>query len=170
MKIGDIGFIIHKKSALSKTIAWFMKSQWSHCFIIIGELNGVPIICETTDFEIVYSPLTKYTNDPNVMMTIFSNDDLLFGDDVKIFNNTLDIHGKKYGYLQLLSHAVRLLLLRFNVKIESFYNRNWLCYQVVINCLKNTNSDIQYLNKNAIDTQTLFGIVEKKFKQLLWKE
>jgi hypothetical protein len=76
LKTGDVGFVIDRNSKLSKTIAWFMKSRWSHSFIVLGEFKGETLIAETSNFEVMISTLSRYESDPMCSMEIYSQSSL----------------------------------------------------------------------------------------------
>lgn len=166
MKTGDIGFIIHNDNKLSKVIAWFMGSKWSHTFIVLEETSLGYLICETSDYEVKYSFLGKYLDDPNVDMEIYSLGDV--DNEQMVYDNCQKIDGQLYGYLQLFSFGVRSLLSRIGIKIDNFVFQGIICCQVAYEAVKGTSIEIK-MPKNKFQTEELFEYCKKNGKLVLKK-
>src|SRR5574339_318080 len=102
LKPGDIGFVIHKDNWISKTIAWFMGSKWSHTAIILHPTDKRTYTIETSDFQVSIQIFEDYLKDTNIKMEIWSPS--LTDEERKIITNKALSHlGEIYGYLQLIS-------------------------------------------------------------------
>lgn len=124
---GDVGFIMWHKNPLSRVIAWFMGSKWSHCFIVADEMFGEPMLLETSDFEVVASPLSKYEV-TGVSVVIYRNVHGL--SDYKAMEDALHLIKTHYGWLQLLSLGIRRIAMRFGIKLPNFIRQGMVCTAV----------------------------------------
>lgn len=143
---------MHNDNKLSKAIAWFMNSKFSHTFIILEETSLGFLICETSDYEVKYSFLGKYLDDPNCDIEIYSLGEI--DNEQLMYNNCQKIDGILYGYLQLFSFGVRSLLSRIGINIDNFIFQGIICCQVAYEALLGTNLEIK-LPKNKFQTQEL---------------
>ncbi len=153
MNPGDIGFIIHNDNKLSKLIAWFMGSKWSHSFIILEETSLGYMICETSDYEIKYSFIDKYLKDNNCDMEIWTLGQV--NDEQIIYDNCQKIDGTRYSYEQLFSFAIKCVLNKIGIKIKNFIFSNFICCQVPYEALRGTNIEIKLEYKN-FQTEELY--------------
>lgn len=172
MKPGDIGFVMHKKNWISKTIAWFMSSRWSHTFMIydIGQY-GIYII-ETTDFEVTISPLTKYLTDRTCDVEIFKAD-ISEDEQRDIILGSGPLIGTIYGYLQLLSLGIRRILKRVGIHIGNFLRVGVVCNHVPLYGYTRTKIErLGGIDPESIDTEELYQIISKheKFKLIYTQE
>ena len=74
LKPGDVCFVMHNDSWLSRAIAWFMGSQWSHSFIVLEVAADRTYIMETSDYTVTFGHLERYLQDPNVTLEAYTSD------------------------------------------------------------------------------------------------
>ena len=145
---GDIGFLMHHDNWISKAIAWFMGSKWSHTFIVLESAPDRVYTVETSDFEVVVHTLEEYINDPNVSFEIYRAKSLEKVQRNMISRESLKTLGETYGYLQLISLGVRCLLRRyFGIKINNFFRQGIVCCGVAFMysskvCTTTSKSDV----------------------------
>jgi hypothetical protein len=159
-KPGDIFFVMHHDSWLSKTIAWFMGSKWSHCGIILEETKFRTYTCETSDFEIVYSDLERYLHDPQVTMKVIRlpvSEDV--GVDMAI--NATTRNQMMYGHLQLLfSLSVVELFRKIHIQIKNYLRQGIVCCEhVLYACKLSRIVELVSLDPYQLDTQQTHDIL-----------
>lgn len=121
LKPGDIVFYMGYKSKLSGMFAKIMGSKWSHCFTIMQQTDEYTYLIETSDFEFTICYLDRYLLDPAVTMHFFR---FPVDDETgkKMVSHTLaTYYGEVYGYLQLLSFGLGLLV----KKIGKWFGKDW---------------------------------------------
>lgn len=165
-KRGDVAFVMHHNSRMSRVIAWFMGSRWSHSLGILGE--GAPgkktYVCETSDFEVVISDLEKYLNDPTVSIEIWSPQ---VDDEYreKAAEKWVEFLGEIYGYPQLLSLGLRRMLMRVHVNVRNLIRTNHVCDQLVLEGIRcYPIPGIHWCDPKAFDTQDLYEMIVKSGK------
>lgn len=169
LKTGDVAFVMHPDNIISKIIAWFQSSKWSHCFIVVEQTNQNTYLLETTDFEVANSTLDKYLMDSKVHMEVYSIEGP--SDDER--NAALEYakqqcFGKVYGYSQFFSLGIRGLLKKVGIRIGNFIPWGWVCSEVVTVAL--TRLRIPYfggLNPKILDAQDLYEkVLTNGWKQI----
>jgi hypothetical protein len=154
---GDIAFSIHSKNPISKAIAWFTGSRWSHTILIVEHSKYI-YTSETSDFEVVMHTLDDSLNDPTVIMEVFRAD--LSPDQQKlIVEKCMENLGQTYGYFQFISLGVRALLRRwFGIKINNFIRQGVVCNQHVLYGLSQIPSlgELYGMDPESIDQQELY--------------
>jgi hypothetical protein len=162
LKTGDIGFCMNHDNLISKVIAWFMKSNYSHSFIIYHVTDERVYILETSNYEVVISTLDKYIKDDDVTVTVFSPKNLSSERRKLIVKECEKYEWITYGYLQLISLGIRRLLMRINIKIKNFIRHNLVCNQLVLyGYSKFSNIKDFKIDPESIDTQELLELVMK---------
>lgn len=168
---GDIFFLIHKKNWISKSIAWVMGSNWSHCGLIYEVTPETIYTLETTDFEVTHRQLKDYLLDDEVKMEVWSPIDMLDDSRKYIVQEADKKRGSVYGYMQLISFAIRRLFFLLGKKIRNFFRQGVVCCGVVL--YGYSKSYIQELNVDpeGIDAEELYKIVSGcgKFKKIYEK-
>lgn len=158
LRPGDLGFVMHHDNTLSRVIAWFMGSRWSHSFIVYGELYGKTLVVECSDFEVVISTLDRYLDDENVSMEIWLPITQESGE--KAAAQAQACEGTIYGYLQLFSLAIRRILMRINIRIPNFIRQGMVCTAVPISGWFGSNFEpLGKLDPESVDTQDLYELV-----------
>lgn len=173
LKPGDIGFVMHHDNPLSRAIAWFMGSQWSHSFIVFGECNGKILVVETSDLQVVINEADRYDTDPNVTMEVFrpmATTDRCLEAALK----AQALNGTVYGFLQLFSFGLRRLLRRVGIKIPNFIRVGLVCDAVPLTgWYGSTIPDLKNVDPKSIDTEELYQIVsgnEAQFQRVYQKQ
>lgn len=155
-KPGDIGFV-HNGAMISKIISWAMESKWSHSFVVIGEVHGVMMVLETSDYEVTIGPLDRYLD--GRPLAIYRLEDINDETRELICKRGLSLLGNKYGYAQLISLGVRRLLRKFGININNFIRSGLVCCAVPLYAYY----FILLIDPESIDTEDLYQIIKKSF-------
>lgn len=159
---GDIGFVMHKKNLLSRTIAWFMGSQWSHAFIVLEATPTRTYILETSDFEVMVSDLGVYLSDPDCHLVVYSPAGLSDLMRELVCQEAMKNLKSVYGYAQLISLGIRRLLMRVGIRINNFFRNGLVCCHVVTYGYRISRiPGLSGIDPESIDTEELFQIVDK---------
>lgn len=144
-------------------MARFMKSRWSHSFIVIETGRYQTYVCETTDFEVTISGLEKYFEGKDVAMEIWRPIPWIPVDAVVL--ESLSKVGTGYGYFQLLSLGLRRILMRFGIRIPNFIRHGMVCCHVVTYGYRCSGIDgLNGADAEAIDTEELYELVSRSGK------
>ena len=154
---GDIVFIMHNESWLSKAIAKVMGSKWSHSAVVYGEAFGKTLLCETSLYQVNLDYLDRYLDDPNCEIEVYRKAGV--SDCApKIRSNCDPMLGKMYGYLQLLSLGLRRL---FRLKIPNLIHQGLVCCHVIAYSLNGVDECFTGLEKESFDTEELYRMMEE---------
>lgn len=154
---GDVAFSIHSLNPISKAIAWFTGSKWSHTILVV-EHGKYIYTSETSDFEVVMHTLDDSINDETVKMEVYRAD-LDPGSQQLIVSECMKNLGQTYGYLQFISLGIRALLRRwFGIKIGNFIRQGVVCNQHVLYGLSKVPSlgELYGMDPESIDQQELY--------------
>ena len=167
---GDIVFVMHNDNVISKIIAWFMKSRWSHSAVVVDVTPFRTYLCETSDFQVMIGTYDRYVHDAQTSIEVWRSERKISDKDMKVMlENAVDAEGTTYGYLQLFSFGLRRMLMRFNIKIPNFIRQGMVCCAVPLRAY--TMSPIVEFNgidPESIDTQEMYDIISTsgKFKRV----
>lgn len=158
---GDIGFVMTHDNWISRTIAWFMGSKFSHCIMIIDGSSDRIYTTETTDFEVGIGILESYLYNPKVSIEIYRAKSLDENQVRMIISECLKNLWMTYGYLQLISLGIRRLLLRyFGIKIGNFFRQGVVCCGHVLTGYSKTDlPGISGIDPESIDTEEFYQLV-----------
>ena len=161
-KSGDIGFVMNK-AVISKIIAKFMGSRWSHSFMVVGKINGVTMIIETTDFEVIISPIDEYLDGRDLV--VFRNKKVK---SKQIAKQSFKLVKTRYGYLQLLSLGLRRLLMKVGIKIKNVVRSGLVCCAVPLYAYQKSDTDLAAIDPESIDTEELYQVIlnSRQWKQI----
>ena len=160
LRIGDIGFAMDTDSWLSKAIAWFMQSKWSHCFMVLDVTPNHVYLLETSNYNVWISRLYRYDSDMTKEYVVF-RPDIPLADAKRFTYATYEENiGKTYGYLQLISLGVRCLFKRFGIKISNFIRAGLVCCHVPLYGYRHSNIDgLAGIDPESIDTEDLYQLI-----------
>jgi hypothetical protein len=127
---GDIFFVMHHENKMSRLIAWFMNSMWSHSGIIAQQTETRSYTVETSDFNVTLSTLEQYTKDPRTSLEVWRHRGISDKTRAEIVENALMLDDKIFGYPQFISFAIRALLAKIGIKISHFITSGYVCCQV----------------------------------------
>lgn len=165
LKVGDVVFINHLKSNISKLFSKVMGSNWSHMAIVYQIIGDRVLLCETSDYQVNLNWYDRYSKDPNCRIEVLRHpdyDNVIKGHELTIQQDCDKINGDLYGYLQLPFHALRILLKR---KIPVLVKQGWLCCNTVGHALKRIpGSHFDNIDIKGYDTEEKY----KDLKQLQW--
>lgn len=160
-KPGDVFFLMHHDNWISKALAFFMRSKWSHGFIVIEQTSQFCYILETSDFEVVIADLDRYIADPNTSMEAYRFSDLSDQDAIEMMKYAVNANlGIVYGYLQLISLAIRCMFKWVGIKIPNFIQQGLVCDENVIIALKDKLPEFAKIPPKSIDTEDLYQMVK----------
>lgn len=157
---GDIAFVIHKDNWISKAIAWFMKSKWSHSLMIAEQTNARTYTVETSDFQVIYGDFALYENDPNVEFEVYRPQKI--GTDTRelAVNQSAEKLLEVYGYSQLISFGIRRLLMRVGIKVPNFFRHGVVCNGVVLYGARvYPYPSFMGIDPESIDTEEMYQLV-----------
>ena len=165
LRTGDVFFTFNKRNIISRLMRWFMGSEWSHSGIVYAQTYSRNIVCETSDFHVKLDTFERYIADPNVSAIVYRHPEwfqVIHGNEEFIREECDKLNGKIYGYLQLISFAVRLLLRRIGIKIPHFIRLGTVCNQVcAIPLNKLRDSWLDKVNPKSFDTEEMETILQK---------
>jgi hypothetical protein len=146
-----IGFSSSNKP-LAKLIRYVTKSKWSHCFVVLGEINGVQIIGEAKAPHIRLMPITKIEDEIEIIeLQDTENSELALLE-------LLSLTGKNYGYFQLVGFLWSKLFKKVNP-----FTDNYVCSEYVALFLKSAGIFSEDIDENNITPQEIY-------ERLKWKE
>lgn len=128
---GDVVFVMHHGSLISKIISWAMGSKWSHSAIVYDNLAGKTLLCETSSFEVTLNWFNRYVSDKNTSIEVLRHHDwvnVISGNEAKIQKSCDSLIGVVYGYTQLISLGLRRLL---RLRIGNLFRSGLVCCHVV---------------------------------------
>lgn len=166
---GDVFFLMHHDNLISKVLAWFMRSRWSHSGMII-EVAKSTYVCETSDYEVTVGRLDRYLTDPNVTMEVWTPIEMTDEDREMVVNRCLENVETLYGYLQLISFGIRALLARVGIKIKNFIKQGYVCNENVLSGYVLSKATPFYgIDPKSIETQEMYVAVvgSGKFKRVM---
>lgn len=131
LKPGDVCFVMHHDSILSRTIGWFMDSQWSHSFIVLEVTPLRTYILETSDFNVTFGHLERYLEDPNVSLEAYTSD-MTVDQGAAMMQTVVPLYNTLYAYLQLASYAVILLLAKIGIHLKNHVKQGLLCDEIIM--------------------------------------
>jgi hypothetical protein len=175
MTPGSIGFVLHRDNWISRVIAWFMGSKWSHSFLVYDNGRFGDYVVETTDFEVTISPTSKYLTDPNVSYEVYapslSGD--LYEQEKRIIMGAYPLIGMVYGYAQLFSLGVRRVFMKIGIRIPNFIRTGVVCCHVPLyGYVKSDMEILKDIDPESIDTEELYQIIKNhpRFKLVYSKD
>lgn len=116
---GDVIFLIHSESTMSRIFAWFMGSQWSHSALVAGydPISKETFLHETSDTQTKVGMLSIYERDPRVIMKVYRRLPMLTHEKrLAMVEAGGAYHNKMYGYLRLLGAGARRLFMKLGWK------------------------------------------------------
>jgi hypothetical protein len=156
-KTGDVVFVMHNKNFISKLFASVMGSEWSHSAVVYGELNGEDILLETNDYCVNLNYIKRYIEDKNCSIEVLSRPRQLAIEEIaQLRQQGRPLIGSLYGYLQLISLALRRL---FKLKTHNFFRQGLVCCHVIGYCYKGIDSPLKTLDPESFDTQELYEML-----------
>lgn len=157
MNPGDIVFVMHRDSWVSRTIAWFMASRWSHTALIFDSGRHV-ITTETNPYCVKHGTMTALDRDKASEYEVWSPIGMSDWQRREIVDRSIDWIDKPYGWLQLFSLGVRRLVMRIGLKIPNFIRQGLVCNHVVLYAYIGQIPQFP-ADPESIDTEELYQIV-----------
>lgn len=160
---GDIGFVDNSKfNIIARLIKWFMGSSWTHCFYVLGKINGVIMVIEMSDFHVTIAPLSRYLDGRPVC--IFRKENIEDHEKVAMTKVLLPNLGKMYGYLKLILMGPRRILMKLKFKPRVLKQDEWVCTDVPYTALQEIESPVKGMPQ--MDTEELYQALKGKFKEI----
>ena len=160
---GDIFFIMSTDNRLSRWIAWFMDSKFSHSGMILEETARRIYTCETSDLEVAYFDLEHYLNDTTIVLEVLrlpvrlETGEEMAAEATK-YARTI------YGYLQLFfSFSIRELIRKvFRRIVPNFIRQGMVCCHVILYaCKKSGIQRLEEQDPEGIQTQETYELLKK---------
>lgn len=173
-KTGQVFFTKDKKNIISKIMAWFMQSEWSHSGLIYQPTERHTYTLETNDYCVTHNIVDSYMDEEERSLVIY---EVLNQEGTKELEAMLKtretVYGKTYGYFQLISLGLRRLLMRVGIKIPNFIRSGLVCCHVVGYYFKNLGAtEIANLDPESFDTEELYQMIKNSpnFKEVYRKD
>jgi hypothetical protein len=155
---GAIGFSRKKRNWVSRIIAWFTRSQWSHTFIIYQDSPEI-LVVEAGMRQVQLVPISKYESS--------KYDVAYFAPDLvhmfKIEAGISKVKGKieaPYGMLQFVGFVPVIILRRLlGMKIPNPLRGGIVCSELVLQYLREIDPQGKWggMDKNAVSPEDLFS-------------
>jgi len=166
---GYIVFAMNHKNVISKVISWFMSSKWSHTILCVGTFRGVLLTCETSDFEVTYGSFNKYMASIDHSFEVFQID-LTENEKDKLTIASQNHLLEMYGYLQLLSFALRICLRKIGIKIGNIIRQGLVCTAVPIYAYNDAGlPHFKDIDPEGLDTEEFYQIIKSRYPMILKK-
>lgn len=159
---GDLVFVMHTDNVISKIIAWFMKSRWSHSAVVVAPTLLKTYLCETSDFNVCIGTLERYLTDEKTTREVWRPVDRIDWQtmDVMVLN-AIEAEGTIYGYLQLFSFGLRRMLMRIGIKIPNFIRQGMVCCAVPMRAYtKSKIPGLEGIDPESIDTEEFYTMIK----------
>jgi hypothetical protein len=171
LKPGDIGFMMTHNNVISKIFRWAMGSKWSHSFLVHEVTPRHVYTSETSDFEVQIHLLEVYLNNPHVSLEVWRKEELSEGERRRIAEQAVKKNlGDTYGYLQLVSFGLRILLRKVGLKIKNFIKQGTVCCGHVASGYHLAKIPGWEFDPEGIDTEEMYQIIQGMgFKRIAYK-
>lgn len=158
---GDIFFVISHDNFMSRLIAWFMRSKWSHSGIIVKAGYKNAKLIETNSTKVITDEMYEHIDDPNKSLEVWRHP---YSEDKGMMAALYarDLLDKSYGYLRMLWSAMRQILLRVGITIKCNPIPGTLCDDVVEYSYMRAGVDIFKDDMRWIDTQELYLLIQRQ--------
>lgn len=127
---GVIGFSSKKANWLSRTIRWFTRSKWSHCFLVYQTGQEV-LVAEAGTFTVQLIPITKYQS--HTYATEFFAPTGLSAENLE--KGIARIRGlieRTYGWVQLAGFVPMIALRKMGFKVSNPACGGIICSELVL--------------------------------------
>lgn len=170
---GDIVFVMHHDNWISRAIAWFMGSKWSHCLLVIDPSSSERnYTSETSDYEVTIGWVERYTEDPNVSMDIYRLPALSELEKQTVVSRALSQEESLYPYWQFIALAVRCLFKKVGLKIGNFLPLGYTCNEHVMYAYDESHyPELNHLDPHSMDTEDFYRLIKSipGVKGIYWK-
>jgi len=156
---GDIGFVMHHDNRISRAIAWFMGSKWSHTTLVI-DVGERTYLSETSDYEVTIGWIERYILDPQVSMEVYRLPDLSDAEKLEIVSRALSQQERLYPYWQFISLGLRGLLKKVGIHIGNYMPWGYDCSEHVAYALVKTHYPELQKDPQDQDTEDFYQIVK----------
>lgn len=155
---GAIGFSKKRRNWVSRIIAWFTRSRWSHTFIVFQDHPEV-LVLEAGTYQVQLVPITKYAS---------SSYDVAYFVPEHVPVEQVEIGIKKagtkieasYGWLQLAGFIPVVFFKRIlGMKISNPARGGIVCSELVLQYLRGIDPGGKWdaMDKNAVSPEDLFS-------------
>ncbi len=167
---GTIGFFADSKSWKSRLICWLTKSQFSHTFIILGDLEKHILIIDSDRYSVEVKEITDFLKSKKHKLKIYQPINVSYDIVQQGLNKCYSFIGRIYGYPQLLGYILMRLFNALGLKIKRNPIRfGIICSELVWTyCNTLFPEQFQQLDKNSITPEDLLNVIEnsKNFKEI----
>lgn len=163
---GDIFFVMSdKNSTISKVMSYIMRSKFSHCGYIMGkDESGRTLTIETNDYCVIIGMIKDYLDPNQSYLEVYRKINATEDECIESTENALTLRNRLYGYLQLLSFLVQILVGRVGIKMPNFIRQGQVCTAIPLTAW---NKHFK-IDPESIHTQTFYEIVSnsKEWKRI----
>jgi hypothetical protein len=170
LKQGDIVFSFRKDNLLSRLIAWFTRSRFSHVSIVHLVGDGYCVISEATIIGIRFNLIDYYLENTKISVEVWNLPGLTDTTRKTIVDSAYNLNkNESYGFLQFFSYAIRALLKKMKINIKNFIRQGVVCNQYVAYGYKKSGiSWFDMIDPEAIDQEDFYRLIQKiGFKKVL---
>jgi len=125
--VGALGFTSHRKNFNSWAIRTHTRSEFSHVFIVIGMLYGMPIVLEADEGRVDINLMSKYTLNKDIKLELYD----LNLDRETLHSSIIEITRKfeqvVYGHKQILGFGLEAVGWKRNP-----FRRGMICSELAI--------------------------------------
>lgn len=155
----DVCFTTNKKSKLSAIFRWFMRSKWSHVFIVKEQTERETYIVETSSFEVIYNEISGYLSEENTL-EVWRPTQLSEDERIAVVDECSKNIEKVYGHLQFISFGIRGLLERIGIRIPNFIKIGLICCELVLaGYVISSIPGISGIDPKSMQTEELYKLV-----------
>ena len=164
---GAIGFSLKRRNWVSKIVAWFTTSRWSHTFVIYQDQPEV-LVVEAGTLQVQLVPIAKYQS---------SGYNVAYFSPVAFTPEQIDAGVAKaresiettYGWLQILGFVPVIVSRRlFGRKISNPARGGIVCSELVLQYLRGIDPGGKWagMDKDAVSPEDLFSelALDDRFK------
>jgi len=158
---GLIGFST-SKSWISKVINWFRKSDFSHTFVVLGEIEGKPVIGEAMEMGVRIAPLSKYLN-KNTKLELWSIE--TDNNPSEPIKKVMDLTGRWYGFFQLVGFVWSWVWEKLGIKKGNPFTDGIICSEYVyyyLEAVRYSDPNLFALGANNVAPDHILNSIRQK--------
>ena len=133
---------MHHKNPISRIIAAFMKSPFSHSGVIYDTSGRDVITMETTDYEVTANFFDRYLSEERCSIQVWREENLPISQRVEAALASKKLNLQTYGYFQLLSWAFEILMGKIGIKLPHLIRWGIICNHVPLYAYQNIEGSL----------------------------
>lgn len=173
-KPADVVFVMHENNKLSKIIAWFMRSKWSHSALVSTIIFNRWFLTETSDVQVYGNFLDKYLNDPECSVMVLRDPNLTEQEREDIGKASTKQYGILFGFIQLPAFAIREIIFRiFKKQVKPFWQSGQVCCHVISYAFRDALGNSHFLGRiepESFHTEELYQMLLRNGFQIVFEK